>query len=466
MTTYHVAITGSDTGIGSSELPWRTITFSSSQLKPGDVLVVQPGTYREQIWFAASGTARAPITLRAGTPGEARLAPPEGAYSTLNLRANYLVIEGFDIVGGSGHGIDIEGAHHIAIRGNIVHDSGGSGISSAKSDWISIERNEVRGNAATNEYQTSGISLWQNLDLAEGPDGFRNIIRANTVHGNAQSAALTWEHTDGNGIIIDGFHDTDYTHKTLIEGNLVYDNGGKGIHVFLSDHVTVRNNTVWHNNYDPLNPGTWRGELSNAQASHNTWVNNIAVADPSTNGWNRAINNVSTNGYINQGVGWYSNLTFDGVAGQVSLMSDYDTPRAEENLLGLDPGFLDPPSNFRLAAHSPALDAGTMRAGAALADLDGHQRVVGGIDLGAFEAGSRAGLDQAPATGPRDFGPDADLRTVTFGPAAPDFPSFYLITQDTAIRSQIEGTKGYACAIVIEDAALNTCPATAAHFAF
>ena len=48
-----------------------------------------------------------------------------------------------------------------------------------------------------------------------------------------------------------------------------------------SDYVTVRNNTAWHNNQDLLNTGTWRGELSNAQSSNNTWVNNIAVADPS-----------------------------------------------------------------------------------------------------------------------------------------------------------------------------------------
>ncbi|MGO6690549.1 right-handed parallel beta-helix repeat-containing protein, partial [Rhizobium leguminosarum] len=72
-----------------------------------------------------------------------------------------------------------------------------------------------------------------------------------------------------------------YTFKTLVENNLVYENGGKGIQVTWSDSVTVKNNTAYHNNQDPQNSGTWRGELSNSASSNNTWVNNIAVADPS-----------------------------------------------------------------------------------------------------------------------------------------------------------------------------------------
>ncbi|MGO7536933.1 right-handed parallel beta-helix repeat-containing protein, partial [Rhizobium leguminosarum] len=72
-----------------------------------------------------------------------------------------------------------------------------------------------------------------------------------------------------------------YTFKTLVENNLVYENGGKGIQVTWSDSVTVKNNTAYHNNQDPANSGTWRGELSNSASSNNTWVNNIAVADPS-----------------------------------------------------------------------------------------------------------------------------------------------------------------------------------------
>lgn len=389
MTVYYVAPNGNDFAIGSLSRPWKTIgRATQAQIQPGDEVIVKSGTYLEQVWVSKDGTAHNYITIRSEVPGEAKLRPPSSdTYSTLNLRgADYIKIEDFDIVGGSGHAIDVEGTHHVVIKGNIAHDSGGSGISTAKSDWVTIEDNRVYGNAGTNGYQCSGISLWQSVDLAAGNDEFRNIIRNNVTYDNVQGPAITWEHTDGNGIIIDGFHDTNYTHGTLVEGNLSYGNGGKGIQVFLSDYVTVRNNTVWHNNRDNANRGSWRGELSNALGSHNTWVNNIAVADPVTNPWNRAINNVATNGYVNENVRWYNNITFNGTPGQASVLSDYGMPSAVNgNLLGFDPLLANPIGrDFHLKPGSPAIDAGTPAFGPGASDRDERGRSNGAVNIGAY----------------------------------------------------------------------------------
>ena len=91
-------------------------------------------------------------------------------------------------------------------------------------------------------------------------------MRNNVSHDNLTK---TGNHTDGNGIIIDDFQSTqtsgfqNYTFPTLVDGNVVYNNGGKGIAVHWSDNVTIRNNTAYHNNTDNKNTGTWRGELSN-----------------------------------------------------------------------------------------------------------------------------------------------------------------------------------------------------------
>lgn len=389
MTMYYVATNGSDSAAGTSAAPFRSIEHASEVVDPGDTVIVRAGTYRETIWIHEGGTAGSEVTFKSETPGGALLRPASSdAYSTLNVRANYVNLEGFDVVGGGGHGVDIEG-HHVTVRGITAHDSGGSGIATARSDWLTIENNVVYGNAATNGYATSGISLWQNVAAGSGTAEFRNIIRNNIVHDNAQGPQIDWDHTDGNGIIIDGFQDTNYTRGTLIDNNLSYHNGGKGIHVFLSDYVTVRNNTVWHNNWDNANPGSWRGELSNAIASHNTWINNIAVADTSTNSWNRAINNVTTGGYVNQDVHWSNNLTFNGTVGDVSVLSDYGLPSAANgNLLGVNPMFVGAPSNFHLQAGSPAVNAGSSAEGLASSDLDGGPRVVGTVDIGAFETGT------------------------------------------------------------------------------
>ncbi|NLS08334.1 hypothetical protein HGP14_34710 [Rhizobium sp. P32RR-XVIII] len=399
MSEYYVAADGSDIANGSSSTPWKTISRAmQEQLKPGDEVVVKAGTYREQVVVSKDGAADNYITIRSEVPGGAMLRPPSSdTYSTLNVRADYIKIEGFDVVGGGGHAIDVDGSHHVTVKGNIAHDSGGSGITTTKSDWLTIEDNEVYGNTATNGYQCSGISLWQNVDLAAGNAEFRNIIRNNVTHDNVEGAAITSEHTDGNGIIIDGFHDTNYSHGTLIENNLSYGNGGKGIHVFLSDYVTVRNNTAWHNNHDNANKGTWRGELSNAMGSHNTWVNNIGVADPGTNSWNRAINNVTTNGYVNQDVRWYNNITFNGTSGQASVLSDYQMPSAVNgNLFGLDPLLANPADgDFHLRPDSPAINTGTSAFGLGSTDIDGQGRVNGVVDVGADEAHSSA-VDTPP----------------------------------------------------------------------
>ncbi|MGO7338405.1 RTX toxin, partial [Rhizobium leguminosarum] len=135
------------------------------------------------------------------------------------------------------------------------------------------------------------------------------------------------------------------------------------IQVTWSDSVTVKNNTAYHNNQDPANSGTWRGELSNSASSNNTWVNNIAVADPSLNKNNTAIDNTSTDSYKNTNVVWANNITYNGTAGQASVKTDGGNAMpsaANGNQLGVDPKFSGAASdNFHLGSGSLAIDHGT-----------------------------------------------------------------------------------------------------------
>lgn len=392
MSIFFVADTGSDDAAGSFAAPWRTLAHASAELDPGDTVVVRPGTYVEQIWIGRGGGPTAYVVIRSEIPGAARLRPPEGAYSTLNVRADYVAVEGFDVQGGDGHAIDVENAHHTRIAGNIAHDSGGGGIAFSHSEWIEIEGNHTYGNAATNGWHTSGISVYQarNVSGDATTPGFRIVIRGNISHDNLERE-VPGDHTDGNGIIIDDLRSFQsggpgYPFPTLVENNLVYSNGGKGIQVTWSDNVTVRNNTSWHNNLDPRNEGTWRGELSNAQSSGNTWVNNIAVADPSADPDNTAIGDYAYGDYVNRDVVWRNNITFDGRPGAPSISSTGDWPAASDgNLLGTDPRFADL-QDFRPLPGAPGIDAGTGVFGIAAADIAGNPRSVGPIDIGAHEA--------------------------------------------------------------------------------
>jgi parallel beta-helix repeat protein len=377
--TFWVATNGNDlSGDGSIENPWASINGALwRDLRAGDTVVVRPGTYTETLWIDKGGWNDGPgglpdgqLTFRSEIPGQALIRPPEGAYSTIRVRADNVTIEGFDIVGGSGHGIDVESAAYTLIRNNTVHGSGGSGIQFNYSEFIVIEGNTTFGNAGTNGWHCSGISVYQNRNITGDTEtpGFRTIVRDNVSYNNITLPVVEGDHTDGNGIIIDDFQSTqtagfpNYTFPTLVENNLAFGNGSKGIQVTWSDFVTVRGNTVAFNNVDDLNLGTWRGELSNQQSSNNTWIDNVAVTNPAFNPHNTAIGNYSYGGYINENVVWENNVTFNGTPGQPSFKTDggNNAPLASDgNLLGVDPRFLDPDAfDFRLSPDSPAFGLG------------------------------------------------------------------------------------------------------------
>src|SRR5262249_10246763 len=119
---------------------------------------------------------------------------------------------------------------------------------------------------------------------------------------------------------------------------LVLDNGGAGIHVYHSDNVTARNNTVFWNHRRPTvlslasagpctlptgtctDTGTWRGELSMVYAHNSVFVNNLGLANTASNGaitaalevgTSFAVVNVTSNTtYPAEPNFWRSNLTF------------------------------------------------------------------------------------------------------------------------------------------------------------
>ncbi len=144
-----------------------------------------------------------------------------------------------------------------------------------------------------------------------------------------------------------------------MENNVAYNNGARGIHVFLSDHVVVRNNTAYHNNWDNTSNATWRGELSCVRSSDVKWYNNISVASSSVNGNNTAMKD----GGGNQGTEWAGNLFFDSDRPtmrsiKISGGPDRATVLAN-NIMGLNPQFVAPgtgsEANFCLKAGSPAI---------------------------------------------------------------------------------------------------------------
>ena len=111
----------------------------SANLRPGDEVVVRPGTYNESVNITRDGSADGYVTLRSEVPGEALIRPPSSAWNAISVNADYIVVEGFDIGGARGDGIEANNVHHIVFRDNVVHDNGKSGIQTNWSEFITIE---------------------------------------------------------------------------------------------------------------------------------------------------------------------------------------------------------------------------------------------------------------------------------------------------------------------------------------
>ncbi len=200
--------------------------------------------------------------------------------------AAYIEIRGFTITGrdDSTHGNGVTGneqSHDIRVLDNRISGFGQSGISFVRSSRVTIEGNEIRNTAARSFWQGSGISLFE----AEGPTdpveaGFTNIIRSNYLVGNYNGVpSRKGVITDGNCIIVDFFDvesTPEYRGSTLVENNVCAENGGRGVHVFNSSNVMVRNNTLIGNGRSK-GLSSAPAELVAVRASNVSFHNNLIL---------------------------------------------------------------------------------------------------------------------------------------------------------------------------------------------
>ena len=354
MTTWHVATTCKSGAAGTEAAPLKTIAAGIAKLKPGDVVLVAPGTYAEAVVIDKSGSAAGgDVTLRSAVKGAALIRPPAGSWNAVNVYANYVTIDGFDVQGQPKRGDGIEGndVHHISILNNKVHGNGESGIQFNWAEFIRIEGNECYENAYSGWF--SGISVYQCRQIAKDTTttGFRTIIRGNVCHHNL-SVDGNGGHADGNGIIVDDQNHTQatngntpvgtvppYPYPALVEGNLSYANGGKGIVVAWSDRTTVRRNTSVGNLRDPVDAkgnDTWRGDL-HVQSSRDCLIEaNVAVYDPAFGHPNGTA--LGSCGGENVRNTWRENVAWPGGSRSVRRDPAANNPvPSGTNRLGVDP---------------------------------------------------------------------------------------------------------------------------------
>lgn len=405
-TTYYVSPTGNDSSDGRTPgTAFRTLQRGGDLLAAGDVLqlasgdYVQPDSSKAVLRIKRAGNPAAWIAIRAGAGQHPRVVSRNRLGIQIDS-SSYILIEGLELQGNAlqldsawavaqandptnpltnNVGILVGGlgrySHHVALRNNSIHDFPGSGIATVNTDYLLIQGNTIHGNALYSPKAGSGVSTFQNWNYDNG-GGYHNRILANRVYHNSNLVPnlATGTYTDGNGIIVDDARNTKngatigaYNGRTLIENNVVYENGGRGIHVYLSDHVDIVNNSTYHNTLQPR--GT-KGEVTLVSASDIRVMNNVLVSP--------------AGGRTNQ-----LYLATD-VTNDYNLVSDathYDLPGAHD-LLDADPQYNAAPADLTLKSGSPAVDRGGLGL-YAKTDFLGHDRPFGRtVDQGAYEAGA------------------------------------------------------------------------------
>lgn len=431
---YYVAATGNDSNPGTQASPWLTIqnadTAAGGRIA-GDCVNVAPGAYTAGFTPTHGGNLAAPtgyVVYRCQTLDSCIITASGGnADPSFNVVStgsgpNYLILDGFELAAstmtlygvGAGlyfpDGVDTLGntSHHIWIINNIIHGYGQSGVDMGGGEYLYYLHNLSYGNTnVACSAQGSGLGMVIAraftgytpiaADLAWAP--FHNVIEFNVAHDNIINQCGTASNpydTDGNGIIVDTFNNAgstnvNYPYQTLVANNVSYNNGGKGVHIFRSDYITVANNTAYDNNLDPFNPGIGRGEIDSFYGQNNAIINNIAYPVPATSAndprcegvdytdtapytcplmTNVAFDGASTTGTVSNV--WSNNISFGGAPpygwgpdGNIMLAPDTmncssgANPGTDPNQCNVDPSFVNVTgSNFGLQPGSPAIGYG------------------------------------------------------------------------------------------------------------
>lgn len=414
-TNYYVSPSGDDDANGQLETPFQTIQRATYAVGPGDTVFIRNGTYSYNypesliVFLTISGTAGNPITFK-NYPEETPVLQMNGSnWGAIKLNGcDYIIIDGLTIIGNNdnitleyaqsqqtiignpataGNGIAIDAQyenevnkpHHVVVRNCTVSKCGGGGIYSYGADYTTIENNTIFECAWYTPYGNSGISMYQNNN-SDATTGIKNFIVGNTCYRNQNF--IPWFVTnsilDGNGIIIDDNRNTQnnsnsgiYTGQTYVANNLVFDNGGRGIHCYESDNVIIANNTCFKNCQSPF---VKDGEFTAFDSSNITYVNNIASPDINVPPFNKDDNTTNNVTAFNNLITANASISNPTGTNTITGFAAFVQPSIDVNI-----------ADFHLAEDSFAISTGTPT-NAPLTDKDGNIRLINNlIDIGCYE---------------------------------------------------------------------------------
>jgi hypothetical protein len=268
--TYYVATNGDDAWSGAlpapnaqgTDGPWRTIQHAAGSLQPGDTVYVRGGTYYEWVWLYSSysGTETAPKTF-AAYPGEH--VTLEGAVYPTQWQLHAGNIWWTDA---SGIDFNWEGQPRLVWQDDVwLQHSDSLGAMTEGTWWYDTSTQRLyvwlRGNATPSQHEIAVSSLrnafhleltsWIVLDGFYIEHYYRGISQMDSVADQGLSMEglsvrnCVIEHV-GEGIGLAGatFGTWGFTHRSLIEHNVIRDTQSDAIWAGSGEAHVVRYNTI------------------------------------------------------------------------------------------------------------------------------------------------------------------------------------------------------------------------------
>ena len=244
--TYYVATDGKPENDGSAGKPWPSVEYALSKVGGGHTIVLKPGVYRGPLQIAKqyAGTEAQPTVIKAEVKWQAVILGAEYHVVYTADGCDWVVIDGFEVMGGRYDGVKISGDHSV-VRNCWVHNNKAMGIAMHNRKGGTIENNLIEFNGDHVQF-----------DHGVYADGEGLTVRGNVVRHNASF----------------GLHLYPSIKNARIENNLVFGQvRRRGIIVSCPEgggKNTIVNNTVV--DAHPLTLWNGNGEVVG---------NNILVAD-------------------------------------------------------------------------------------------------------------------------------------------------------------------------------------------
>ncbi|MFY2558470.1 right-handed parallel beta-helix repeat-containing protein [Corallococcus terminator] len=252
--TLHVSKNGPRTPtkpLGSNANPYSTIMAAVKAARPGNIILVRAGDYREQVAITAAkgarpGTADAPIILRGEMARRPRILPSDTDVGSLvAVSQPYWVVQGFevDVQGRPSFGALFETNTTCSrLLDSTLHGGrAGGGVVVSYADYVLIDNNEIHDFAKTN-MDSHGVAV-------RGVS--RNVfIVENDIH-DVSGDGVQCQPNGGRPAIL------------LIEKNKLHAAGENGVDIKACDDILIHQNIIY--DFPNIERYPWQANASAAE---------------------------------------------------------------------------------------------------------------------------------------------------------------------------------------------------------